>query len=41
VLYGTETVFEGFTPDQIQERFMLACKQANVLSFIEDKVLFP
>ena len=41
MLYGTETAFEGLTTDQIQERFNLACKQANVFSFMEDKDLFP
>jgi ATP-binding cassette subfamily B (MDR/TAP) protein 1 len=41
ILYGTERAFEGFTQEQIQERFELACKQANVVSFLNDKALFP
>jgi ABC-type multidrug transport system fused ATPase/permease subunit len=32
---------EGLTEEQVKERLMHACKQANVLTFIEDKELFP
>lgn len=32
---------EGLTAEQVEERLMQACKQANVLTFILDKDLFP
>lgn len=39
ILYGYDT--KGFTDDQIQERLKQACEQANVLTFLDDKDLFP
>ena len=39
VLYGVD--FEGVTPTEIQDRLEEACHQANALSFIQDKSIFP
>lgn len=39
ILYGVN--LEGKTKEQIEEQLLNACKQANVLTFIQDKELFP
>lgn len=39
ILYGVD--MQGLSEEQVTERLMSACKQANVLTFIEDKDLFP
>jgi len=39
ILYGVSMT--DLTAEQINERLMHACKQANVLTFIMDKELFP
>ena len=39
ILYGVD--FGDASEPQIVERLREACRQANALSFIEDKVLFP
>jgi len=39
VLYGTN--FSSLSEQEIQARFDLACKQANVHQFLDDKDLFP
>jgi ABC-type multidrug transport system fused ATPase/permease subunit len=39
ILYGVD--FKGISDEQIEERLMFACTQANVLTFILDKELFP
>jgi len=39
ILYGTD--FTDITEDEAHERLMNSCRQANVLTFIEDDKLFP
>ncbi len=39
ILYGTD--FESLSESEVSARFELACTQANVFSFMDDKGLFP
>lgn len=39
IMYGTD--FKDLTEVEIKERFALACKQANVYTFMSDVKLFP
>lgn len=39
IFYGTD--MRGLTDAEVQDRFDLACKQANVYSFMHDVKLFP
>lgn len=39
IFYGTDLT--GLTAVEIQARFDLACEQANVYTFLNDKALFP
>ena len=38
-MYGTD--FSELSEAEVQARFETACKQANVLTFMNDKTLFP
>jgi len=39
ILYGVD--FGGASEEEINERLREACRQANALTFLEDKALFP
>jgi ABC-type multidrug transport system fused ATPase/permease subunit len=39
ILYGVD--IEGLTKEQVDQLLEHACEQANVLTFVKDKGLFP